>query len=160
MLFVVRFSNTGSTCGLACWFCSNTVCVLSVHGAFFCVANDCLNDYMCEFAKFSGRRGEKANKQKRLFPLGEKTMAEIKLRAFFYRNNFNLRGCAGVATTGGTRNAHHFIHGKRVYCLLLPLASRGRPMFHVVSCHDLLCQDWVICTPFLQKPNTIRIIPR
>ena len=29
---------------------------------------------------------------------------------FFFRNNFSLRGCAGAATTGGSRRAHHLIH--------------------------------------------------
>ena len=36
------------------------------------------------------------------------TMAENKLR-LFSRNNFNLRGCSGVAATGGTRRAHNCI---------------------------------------------------
>ena len=34
-------------------------------------------------------------------------IAEMKLRAFFLSNNFNWRGCAGVAATGGTRRAHN-----------------------------------------------------
>ena len=54
-------------------------------------------------------------------------MVEIKLR-FFYRKNFNLRGCAGVAATGGTRRAHHFMHVKSCYCLVIPITSRGRPV--------------------------------
>ena len=45
------------------------------------------------------------------------TMAEIKLLAFFF-NIFNLRGCASVAATCGTRRAHHFTHVKEM--LLLP----------------------------------------
>ena len=44
--------------------------------------------------------------------------AEIKLRFFFFRNNFNFRGCAGVAATGGNRRAHHFTHLKDM--LMLP----------------------------------------
>ena len=36
----------------------------------------------------------------------------------FSRNNFNLRGCAEVAATGGTKRAHHFTHVEGM--LLLP----------------------------------------
>ena len=32
------------------------------------------------------------------------------------------------------------------YCFLISITSHKRPIFRVVSCHDLLCQDWVICT--------------
>ena len=35
------------------------------------------------------------------------TLAEMKLRAFFFSNNFNLRSCAGVTATSGTRRAHN-----------------------------------------------------
>ena len=35
---------------------------------------------------------------------------------------------------------------RNVYCLLIPITSRGRPVFRGVSCRDFLCQDWVICT--------------
>ena len=57
--------------------------------------------------------GKKRTK-KRQFPLREKTMAEIKLRVFFFSDNFNLRGCAEVAATGGTRRVHHFTHVKMI----------------------------------------------
>ena len=40
------------------------------------------------------------------------TMAEIRLRVFFSSNNFNWRGCAGVAATSGSRRAHRFTHVK------------------------------------------------
>ena len=36
---------------------------------------------------------------------------------FFFSNNFNLRGCAGVAATGGTRRAHNFIPVKDILLL-------------------------------------------
>ena len=82
----------------------------------------------------------------------KKTIAEIKLRTFFCNNN-NLRGCAGVSATGGTRRLHHFLHVKKT---LLPpdfKYIKWAPVFLVVSCHDLLCQGWVTCTRFLQKPK-------
>ena len=68
--------------------------------------------------------------------------ARSELRAFF-RKNFILRGCAGVAATGGTRRAHHPTHVKEI--LLLPDSNNvtQTPVFRVVSCHDLQCQDWV-----------------
>ena len=66
-------------------------------------------------------------------------MAEVKLRAFFFFfvNTFHLRGCAGVAATGSIR-AHNCIP---LYFLLIQITSRGRPVFRVVSCYGLLCQD-------------------
>ena len=82
-------------------FFSKTVCAVC-SWCFFGVGNDCLNDYMWEFAKVSGPRGKKANTQKLSFPLREKTM----------------RGCAELAATGGTRRAHHFINVKEI--LLVP----------------------------------------
>ena len=81
-------------------------------------------------------------------------MAEIKLRLFFTANNSNSRGCAGIAATGDTRRAHYFIHVKEMLLLAdSKLRSRGRPIFLVVSCHDLPCRDWVICTTLQKQKN-------
>ena len=80
------------------------------------------------------------------------TMAEIKLWAFFPRNNFNLRGCAGVST----RRAHHFTHQKEMLLLFDSNKKGERPVVLVVSC----CQDWIICTLFLQKQKKNVIFPR
>ena len=40
---------------------------------------------------------------------------------------------------------------KTFYCLQIPITSRGRPVFRVVSCYDLLCQAWVFCEHFRRK---------
>ena len=45
------------------------------------------------------------------------------------------------------------------YCMLIPITSRGRPVFLVVSCHNLLCQDWVICTLSVHKTNELQNLP-
>ena len=89
---------------------SVTVCSWCCSG----VANVCLNDYMWEFAKVS--LAEKTNEQKRYFPLGDNN-GRNQTAGFCCRNNFNLRGCAGVAATGGTRLAHHLVHVKEMLLL-------------------------------------------
>ena len=43
---------------------------------------------------------------------------------------------------------------KTFYCLLIPITSRGRPVFRVVSFHDLLCQDWVFCNTSVKDQRT------
>ena len=73
------------------------------------------------------------------------TMTEIKMRAFFFRGNLVAPDMPTISHTY-----------KRCYCFLIPITSRGCPVFRVVSCHDLLCQDWVICTRFRQETKELQ----
>ena len=53
------------------------------------------------------------------------------------------------------------IRERHFYCLLIPITSRGRPVFRVVSCYDFVCQDWVLCKTLpSKKPKNFRIIIR
>ena len=45
---------------------------------------------------------------------------------------------------------------KTFYCLLIPITSRGRPVFRVVSCYDFVCQDRVFCKHFRQKTKELQ----
>ena len=63
---------------------------------------------MWEFTQVSGPRGRKNKTNKNDNFLIEKREWRKGICGHFFRNNFNLRGCAGVSATGGTRRAHHF----------------------------------------------------
>ena len=81
-------------------------------------------------------------------------MAEIKLRASYFRNNFNLRGCDGVAATGGTKRAHHhFTNVKEM--LLLPDSNYTTWAPSIPCC--LLSRPPVFC---VRKPKNHVIFPR
>ena len=70
------------------------------------------NDYMWEFAKFSGPRGKKNEQTKTTVSSLGKDNGRNQIEGFFFSNNFDLRGSAEVAATGGTRRVHHFTHEK------------------------------------------------
>ena len=57
-------------------------------------------------------------------------------------------GASKLLIRTGRRGTSNIEFGGNRLC-----ASRGRPAFRVVSCHDHQCQVWVICTPFFQKPK-------
>ena len=76
---------------------------------------------------------KKVNKQKTIVPLREKTMAEINFESFFF-----LTATTSICVVAldlprlvapDVPTISHTL--KRFYCLLLPIASRGRPARHV-----------------------------
>ena len=89
-----------------------------------------------EFAKVPGPRGQKSKQTKTIVPSRRKNNGRSQIEPWLrwsFRDWWN-----------------------QTYCLLIPITSRGRPVFLVVFCHDLLCQDWIVCTPFLQKPKNFK----
>ena len=78
-------------------------------------------------------------------------MAEMKLRAFCFSATTSI--CV-VALELRRLVAREL---PTIACPLIPKTSRGRPVFRVVSCYDLLCQDWVFCK---KNKENFRIIIR
>ena len=74
----------------------------------------------------------------------------------FFGNNFNLRGCAGVVATGGTRRSHNCIHVKSILLLADSNYITWAPSIPFVSCNDLLCRDWVFCKHVRQKQKKLQ----
>ena len=88
------------------------------------------------------------------------TVAEMKLRAFFSATT-SICVVALELRRLVARDAPTIAYPcKTFYCLLIPITSRGRPVFRVVSCYDLLCQDWIFCKHIRQNPMNFRIISR
>ena len=85
------------------------------------------------------------------------TLADIKLRFFFFATTsicVVALELPRLVTPDVPTMSHTW---KRCYCFLNPITS---PIFRVVSCHDLLSRDGVICTHFHQKPKNFRIVLR
>ena len=88
--------------------------LLSVRGVFLVLQE--LPARLHAGVQVSGPCGEKSKQTKTIVSFQRKKMAKIKLRAFLPQQH-KFAWLPGVAATGGTRRAHHFMHIKEMLLL-------------------------------------------